>query len=543
MKKAWHASYPESIPSEVEIPSCSIYHFLERASQDFPDHLAIIEETMKLTYIELKHAVDRFAAALHRRGFKRGDRFGIMLYNCKEYIIAYFGVQRLGGIVVQLNPMYQQHELNFMLDNSEPAWLICESSQIEKLDALRYRSKLTIVTIDRNFNENPNHYLYNWIEEENDDLPMLQINNKEDIAVLQYTGGTTGTPKGVMITHYNTVAAIYHTYITDDGALQRPCERFFGIFPMFHGAGLMLMLSCIFYAGAYIPIKHFRISDALCKIRKYRPTQVSAPPTVIVALLNHPDFQEDDLSSLKVCRSGSAPIPLEVLQAFEKKSGVRISETYGLTESNGIFIRTLLKNKDIRKTRSVGIPVPNSEVKIVDLETGLKEMPIGECGEILLKGPQIMKGYWKNPEETNRTLRNGWLYTGDTGLLDEDGFLYVVGRKKEMIIAGGYNIYPNEIDEILYQHPAVAEACTFGIPDAYRGETVKAAIVVKEQNSLTEEEIIKWCRDRLAKYKIPKQIEFREQLPKTAVGKILRRALAEEHLEQIRVSDFTKGKR
>lgn len=525
MKKPWHAFYPRTIPYEVEIPLCAIYHFLERAAQDFPHHTAVIEADVELTYSELKQAVDWFAAALYRRGCRKGHRLGIMLFNCKEYIIAYFAVQRLGGIVVQLNPMFQQRELQIMLDDSEPSWLICDSSQIEKLESTGYQKKLTIVTTDDN--QNGYAYFYQWIDEQYDTLPPLQINSKEDIAVLQYTGGTTGTPKGVMITHFNTVASTYHTSITDEGALQRPGERFLGVFPMFHGAGLMVMMASIFHAGAYIPIRHFRIHEALPIIRKYRPSHLSASPTVFVALVNHPDFRDDDLRTLKICRSGAAPIPLEVLRAFEQKSGVRISEVYGLTESNAVIVRVF--GKGDRKTGSVGIPVPNADVKIVDVETGLEELPLGATGEIILKGPQIMKGYWKKPQETAQTIRDGWLYTGDTGMLDEDGFLYVVGRKKEMIIAGGYNIYPNEIDEVLYQHPAVAEACTFGIPDAYRGETVKAAIVVKKDHSLTEEEIVHWCKERLAKYKVPRVIEFREQLPKSAVGKILRRTLVEEN--------------
>lgn len=539
MKRPWHAFYPESVSPELEIPNCSIYHFLERATQDFPSHTAIIEGDVETTYTELKYAVDSFAAALHRRGFKKGDRFGIMLFNCKEYLIAYFAVQRLGGNVAQLNPMYQQHELNFILADAEPTWLICESSQIDKFGKIDYAGKIEIITIDSGSNKDS--YLYSWIAENNENLPPLQIDSREDIATLQYTGGTTGTPKGVMITHYNLIASTYHTFVTDEGALVRPGERFFGIFPLFHGAGLMVMLSTIFYAGVYIPIQHFRVQDALYMIRKYRPSHLSAPPTVFIALLNHPDFKDGDLRSLKVCRSGASPLPLEVLQAFEQKSGVRISEVYGLTESNAIIVRTLIKG--IRKTASVGIPVPNTDIKIVDLETGTKEMPIGETGEILLKGPQIMKGYWKNPEETARTLQNGWLYTGDSGRIDEDGYLYIVGRKKEVIIAGGYNIYPNEIDEVMYQHPAVAEVCTFGIPDTYRGETVKVAIVVKENHSLTEEEVIKWCRERLAKYKTPKQVELREKLPKSAVGKILRRVLVEESIEQIKKMECATKKK
>ncbi|MCM2534255.1 long-chain fatty acid--CoA ligase [Neobacillus pocheonensis] len=535
MKRPWHAFYPESIPRELAIPSCSIYHFLERSAQDFPDQTAIIDGEVELTYSELKHKVDYFAAALYRRGFKKGDRFGIMLFNCKEYVIAYFSVLRLGGIVVQLNPMYQQHELNFMLSDSEPTWVICENSQIEKIERTNYGSKLTIITSDNISNGFAN--LNNWIEEENDILPMVQVNSKEDIAALIYTGGTTGIPKGVMITHYNISATLYHTYVTDQGALERPGERYLGVFPMFHGAGMQVMVGAIYYAGAYIPVRHFRIDDALTIIRKYRPTYLSAPPTAFVSFINHPEFQDDDLSTLKICRSGGAPIPIEVMQSFEEKSGVRISEAFGLTESNSVSVRTFMKG--VRKTGSVGIPVPNTDLKIVDLETGLQEMPAGAPGEILLKGPQIMKGYWNNPEETSHALRNGWLYTGDIGTMDEDGFLYVVGRKKEMIIAGGYNIYPNEIDEVLYQHPGVSEACVFGIPDAYRGETVKVAIVVKENHIVTEEEIIEWCKERLAKYKVPKQIEFREKLPKSAVGKILRRALVEEYIEKLKENDVT----
>lgn len=536
MKKPWHAFYPSTVPFEFSIPSCSIYHLLERAAEDYPEQIAIFENDEKITYSELKHAVDRFAGALHRRGFKKGERMGIMLYNCKEYLIAYFGIQRLGGIVVQINPMYQQHELQFMLSDAEPTWLICSSDQIEKLERIPYSNKLTIVTIDRNSNSHA--LFYDWIAEESGEVPMVPINSREDIAVLQYTGGTTGTPKGVMITHYNTVATAYHTFLTDDGALRRPGERFLGIYPMFHGAGLLVMVITIFYAGTYIPIKRFRIEDTLAQIRKYRPSHLSAPPTVYVALLNHLGIIEEDFESLKVCRTGAAPIPLEVMHAFEQKSGRQIVEGYGLTESNALTVRTFMRKG--RKPGSVGIPVPNSDVKIVDIETGMIDLPIGEAGEILLKGPQVMKGYWRNPEETERTLRDGWLHTGDTGFLDGDGFLFIVGRKKEMIIAGGYNIYPNEIDQVLYQHPAVAEACTFGIPDAYRGETVKAAIVIKEQHSLSEEEIIEWCRERLARYKVPRHIEFREQLPKSSVGKILRRALVEEYLNQMRENDPQK---
>ncbi|MEG0438142.1 MAG: long-chain fatty acid--CoA ligase [Solibacillus sp.] len=530
MKRPWQVNYPESIPIELNIPSCSIYHFLERATQDFPNNLAIIDQGEEVTYTELNRKVDKFAAALHHRGFKKGDRVGVMLFNCKEYIIAYFGILRLGGIVVQLNPMYQQHELTIILRDAEPKWLICEYNQISKLEDIGYSSKLSIITSDINSTEYLS--LYDLIEEENSELPVIQINSREDLAALCYTGGTTGIPKGVMSTHFNIVASFFHTCVTDQGVLERSNERYLGVFPMFHGAGMQMLINAIYHAAIYIPIKHFRVEDALPTIRKYRPTYLSIPPSAYIALLNHPDFKDDDLSSLKVCRSGSAPIPLEVQEAFEQKTGIRICEAYGLTESNSVAVRTFMKGN--RKLGSVGLPVPNMDLKIVDVETGEEEMPVGESGEILLKSPQNMKGYWKNPEETARTIRDGWLHTGDIGVVDEDGFLYIVGRKKEMIIAGGYNIYPKEIDEVLYAHPAIAEVCVFGIPDVYRGETVRAAVVLKENHTLTEEEIINWCRERLAKYKVPRQVEFREQLPKTTVGKILRRTLLEEYNQQLK---------
>lgn len=530
MKRPWQVNYPKSIPFELNIPSCSLYHLLERATQDFPNSLAIIDQGEEVTYSELNRKVDRFAAALHHRGIKKGDRIGVMLFNCKEYIIAYFGILRIGGIAVQLNPMYQQHELTTILSDSEPKWVICESNQISKLENIKYSSELSIITSDKTATEYPS--LYDLIEEKNSELPVVQINSKEDLAVLCYTGGTTGIPKGVMITHFNVVASLFHTCVTDMGILERSNERFLGVFPMFHSAGMQIMINSIHHAATYIPIRHFRVDDALPTIRKYRPTYLSISPSSYISLLNHPDFQDDDLKTLKICRSGSAPIPIEVQEAFEQKTGIRICEAYGLTESNSVAVRTFMKGN--RKLGSVGLPVPNMDLKIVDIETGEKEMSVGESGEILLKSPQNMKGYWKNPEETARTIRNGWLHTGDIGMIDEGGFLYIVGRKKEMIIAGGYNVYPKEIDEILYAHPAIAEACVFGIPDVYRGETVRAAVVLKENHTLTEEEIINWCRERLAKYKVPKQVEFREQLPKTTVGKILRRALLEEYNQQLK---------
>ncbi|MDC0759540.1 AMP-binding protein [Brevibacillus sp. AG] len=261
-------------------------------------------------------------------------------------------------------------------------------------------------------------------------------------------------------------------------------------------------------------------------IRKHRPTYFTGSPTMYIAILNHPDLQKDDLLCFQMCIGGSAPLPVEVMKNFEQKTGVPIIEGYGLSEATCAVMRNPLIGQ--RKVGSVGLPLPNSDAKIVDTATGTKEMPVGESGELIVKGPQVMKGYWKNQQETERTIRDGWLYTGDIGTMDSEGYFYIVGRKKDMIITGGFNVYPVEVEEVIYQHPAVLEACVYGVPDPYRGETIKAVIVLGRQANVTEEDIQSWCRERLTRYKVPRLIEFREALPKTHVGKILRSKLVEE---------------
>lgn len=282
----------------------------------------------------------------------------------------------------------------------------------------------------------------------------------------------------------------------------------------------------VYGATTIICLRRFDANHTLEVIRKYRPTFFPGVPTMYIALLQHPDAETIGLDSFKVCNSGSAPMPVEVMREFERKTGARIIEGYGLSEAAPITHRNPIHGK--RKPGSIGLPLPNTDCKVVDLETGTVELPPGEPGELIIKGPQVMKGYWKNQEETAAVLRDGWLYTGDIATMDEEGYFYIVGRKKEMIIASGYNIFPIEVEEVIYQHPAVAEACVFGIPDPYRGETVMAVIVPKNEMPVTEKEIIDWCSARLAKYKVPRSVEFRDRMPKTAVGKILRRSLVEE---------------
>lgn len=524
MKRPWYPFYPETVPYEIDVLDSSIYDLFECAVQEFPDNQAIIDRGEVLTYSDLKEAADRFAAALHHRGFQKGERIAVMLPNCKEYAIATYAIHRLGGILVQVNPLYTSAELEHILTDSESKWFIGRENQRVKIHAIGMEDQLTIISVD-GAREVGNDF-YEWIDEKRERLPSLVIRPKEDIAVLQYTGGTTGRPKGGMLTHYNIVSNFQQNVASYGGVYEKGKESVLGITPVFHAMGMTNLNVTIFMGSTYIAMERFEINRLLQLIRQHRPTSFVGSPTIYIALLRHPDLKPGDLTSFKMCSCGSAPMPVEVIKEFEEKASARITEAYGLTEGTTAVTRNPMDG--VRKVGSIGIPIPSTDVKIVDLASGKTELPFDEPGELIVKGPQVMKGYWKNPEETALALRDGWLYTGDIATMDEDGYLYIVGRKKDMIIASGYNIYPSEIEEVLYAHPAISEAVVYGIPHTYRGETVKATIVLRQGMQATEDEIIEWCAERLAKYKYPRVIEFREALPKTAVGKILRRALIEE---------------
>ncbi len=531
MSKPWHPFYPANVPFEIELSNLSIYELFERAVEDYPNNIAIMNGDESITYTQLKNQVDGLAAALHHRGFQKGERICVMLQNCKEYAIVTYAIYRLGGVLVQVNPMYQPYELAHIFKDSGAGWLISRQEQQQKVHDIGLANQITMIATDGKDEQTAS--LYQWIDEGRKQLPPLDIQPKEDIAVLQYTGGTTGRPKGAMITHFNVVNNFYQNFISYGGVYKRSSESTLGIAPLFHGMGMANMNTAIFTGSTYIVVARFEVNKVLELIRKYRPTVIAGSPTMYIALLHHPDLIEDDLRSLKICGCGSAPMPVEVINAFEKKSGAIIVEGYGLTEATTAVSRNPMTG--VRKIGSIGIPLSSTDIKIVDLESGTQEVNVGEPGELLVKGPQVMKGYWKNPEATKQTIQNGWLYTGDVVTMDKDGYLYISGRKKEMIIAGGYNIYPAEIEEVLYGHPAVSEAVVYGIPDTYRGETVKASIVLKDGMSVTEDEIINWCRERLAAYKTPRFVDIRAEFPKTAVGKILRRSFVEE--EKLRLSN------
>jgi len=539
--------YPKGVRWDIEFPEVPAYHFLFEWAQRQPNRTALIFRGRRISYAELCDQIDRFASGLRRRlSVRKGDRVGIILPNCPQNVIATFACQRIGAVPVQFNPLYVEREIAYQVEDSGCRVMITLDLFWPKVrragGALRY-----VWTGIQDYLNFPLSLLYrlkarpprvprsdavhfaDLMSEGKVGFRPAPINPKEDLAVLLYTGGTTGQSKGVMLTHFNVVANV----VQIREWLQRgdAHDTVLIALPMFHSYGFTAALGLTLSSGATgILIPRFEPGEVLKVIATYRPTGFPGVPTMYTGLLQHPKVREYPLSSLEFCVSGAAPMPVELMQRFEEVTGGKILEGYGLTECSPVTHANPLNGK--RVPGSVGLPYPGTDVRIVDLETG-EDVPLGEEGEILIRGPQVMRGYWNRPEETASVLKDGWLHTGDIGRMDEEGYLYIVDRKKDMILSGGFNVYPREIDEVLYQHPAVLEACTVGVPDEYRGESAKAFIVLKPGHTATAEEILEFCRERLAAYKRPRAVEFVPELPKSAVGKPLRRVLAERERERL----------
>jgi long-chain acyl-CoA synthetase len=517
------------------------------ATANVPDATATVFLGAQLTFAEIKERSDRFATALVRLGFKQQDRVGIMLPNCPQYLIAAFALLRLGAIVVNVNPLYTPRELAVVAKDSGLRALIVLDLLLPTASAVNQQSgsdpliPTLIVTSAGEYSaaafpcpeiEGTLRFSDLINETKEIDLPSVTIDPETDVAVLQYTGGTTGTPKGAMLTHYN----IFANVVQAEGWVFRPTRRgentFLLVIPFFHIYGFTVgMIGGIWHGVRQVLIPKYDVEALLVAIRDYAPTYFPAVPTIYISLLNHPRVKEYRLDRVRAFNSGSAPLPLEIIERFEQLTGGTLCEGYGLSEASPVTHTTASLAR--RKPGSIGLPLPDTDCKIVDLETGEHELPVGKEGELCIAGPQIMLGYWNHPEETARALRTDdsgrqWLYTGDVARMDDDGYFYIVQRKKDMIIVSGFNVYPSEVEGVLYMHPAVQEAAVIGVPDAYRGECVKACIVLKQGAQVTEEELRAHCESNLAEFKIPRQFDFRQSLPKTAVGKILHRVLREE---------------
>jgi len=530
--KPWLKNYAPGVRPHLDYPNIPLYQFLDDAVANYPDVPATIFAGSTLTYKQLGDQVDRMASALSDMGVQKGDRVSILLPNCPQLVVAYYGILKVGAIVVQTNPMYMERELEYLLNNSGAETIILLDTFYPRLLNIKRQTSVKNVIV---VNSAPGVGLTNGGAIVFDDLlaksdpvsPSLQVDPQNDMALLQYTGGTTGVSKGTMLTHFNLVVNTLQTREAIAGDCRMGQEKILVTLPLFHAYGTTVGMNlALSIAGTQILLPRFEIESVLQAINDYKPTFFPGAPTMYVAIIRHPRLKEFDISSIKTSISVSAPLPVEVADRFEALTGGHLVEGYGLTEASPMI--TVNPIKGVRKSGSIGLPVSDTDCSIVNLDTGEKEIPPGEIGELIVRGPQVMKGYWNRPEETAYALRNGWLYTGDVARMDEDGYIFVVDRKKNMIAAGGNNVYPRDVEEVLYEHPKITEAVVIGINDLYRTESVKAFIVLKEGETATVEEIIQFCRDRLAVFKIPKIIEFRESLPKTIVGKILRRVLVEE---------------
>ncbi|PLT34409.1 long-chain fatty acid--CoA ligase [Bacillus sp. V5-8f] len=527
----WLSVYPESIAKEIDIPEITIPQVLQETAKKYPQNNAITFYTKKINYQELAFAVNLFASSLQINGIQKGDRVAIMLPNCPQYVIAYNGILTCGGIVTQVNPMSAPREIEYILSDSGAQTIIVLDALYPKVREAQQSAHLkNIIVVSLQPSEqdfSPDRTFDAFLKEGNGQVTPVEIQPEHDVAVLQYTGGTTGRSKGAMLTHKNILANVIQTYEFFKHEVEIGKERFLTIIPFFHVFGMTSAMNyAIYTASDSIILPRFEVEEVLNTIKNEQPTTFPGVPTMYVAITNHPKAEEYGIDSIRSCNSGSAPMPLELMREFESKTGSQILEGYGLSEASP----TTHCNPPFaeRKPGSVGIGFPSTKYKVVDLATGTEEVPIGELGELIIKGPQVMKGYWNMPEETANTLRDGWLYTGDIAKIDEEGYVYIVDRKKDMIIASGYNVYPRDVEEVIYEHPSVQEAVVIGVPDPYRGETVKAIIVLKSGKTATSEEMIAHCKANMSAYKVPTIVEFREALPKTNVGKILRRALREE---------------
>ncbi len=561
-ERLWHKAYDEGVPPSLAYKELTLPELLDSTAARFGHRPAITFQNATLTYSRFKNEVDRLATALAALGVAKGTRVAIQAPNLPQTVIAIFATFRAGGITVLTNPLYTGPEIEHQWnDAGATVAILMDFLYAGRVKQIRdkvgiehyivasipeylgfplnilapFKLKKTSPPMIAKVPEGPNvHHFRKLIRRTSPNPPKLEM-GMDDVAMLQYTGGTTGVSKGAMLTHRN---MSFNTQQTANWAtgIEEGTDTWLGCLPYFHIYGVTIsMLTPVFMGGHIVLIPNPRDVGAMIKnILKHRVTLMPAVPAMYNAINQYPGVDKLDLSSIKVCNSGSAPLPVEVLQRFEDLTGAKISEGFGLTETSPLTHCNPFYG--MRKKGSIGVPVPDTDARIVDIEDGVTEMPIGVEGELLIRAPQVMKGYWKRPEATDEVIKDGWLYTGDLATMDEDGYFRIVGRKKDMILCSGYNVYPDEVDRTLMAHPDVLEAATIGLPDERRGETVKSFVVLKPGAKVTAENLIAYCRECLAAYKIPRSVEFRDSLPKSTVLKILRRELRDEEMAKLQTT-------
>jgi len=544
--KPWHRHYDYNVPTTIRYPRVLAQDILQISAGTNPDKAALNFYGTEMTFWELRQQALRMANALGALGVQKGERVGLHLPNCPQYVIAYLATLSLGAIAVNLNAMYTADELKPMIENTGMTTLftfdlvlpairtVCQEVDIPRIVVTRvtdYIKGMGVSTPEDLELEEGWHHFSTLMDNCSDTrVPRVQI-APDDPALIQFTGGTTGIPKGAVLTHANIVAATFQCSLWGNPTMTLiPPERrsVLAVLPYFHVYGNIVAMNwAMANCATQILVPRFDLNELMGLLANFNEiTFFPTVPTLITALINHPKATELNLAKkLGLLNSGAAPMPVEFIQQV-RDMGIFFSEGYGLSESTSLGISNPVLG--LKKVGSIGVPFPDNDVRLVDIDKGVEDVPQGEPGEIIMKGPLIMKEYWNNPEETANQLRDGWLYTGDIATEDEDGYIFIVDRKKDMIIAGGFNIYPREIDEVLYQHPKVMDAVAVGIPHEYRGETIKAYIVLKPGETATEDEIMDFCKQKLAAYKTPKSVEFRDSLPKSIIGKVLRKILREE---------------
>jgi long-chain acyl-CoA synthetase len=553
MDRTWCQQYDTGVPETFDIPSIPVFQFLSDTVRAYPDQTATQFFGKKITYHELEMKTNAFANALSQLGVRKGDRVLVMLPNIPQCVIAYYGALKIGAVVVMTNPLYVERELEVQLNDCGAEVIVALDLFFPRIEPVVSKTSLKHVILTSVRDALPwalsflypikakkegtwvtlpkRDYIYDMdrdmISQSKTTPPDVSVSSS-DLALLQYTGGTTGVPKGVMLTHQNLVANTLQC-----GAwmpsLKKGNEIFLSVIPFFHVYGMSACMNLAISLGAQLVLlPRFATKDVLKAIQKTRATIFMGVQAMYVAINNFPQIKEFDLSSIRVCISGAGPLHVEVQKKFESLTGGKLVEGYGLSEASPLTHANLIFGK--RKEASIGLPVSCTDAKIVDIETGKTELAVGEVGELIVKGPQVMQGYWNKTKETEAVIRDGWLNTGDMAKRDAEGFFFIVDRKKDMIKSKGENVYPREVEEVLYRHPKVLDAVVAGVPDRASGEKIKAYIVLKEGEQATAEEILDFCKKDLARFKVPQAIEFRTTLPKTIIGKVLRRVLIEEEM-------------
>ena len=538
----WFRNWPMDVPRTINYPPASLADFLSKTSETHPNNVALYYSGGKTTYKELCSFANRFGRAVQDRGVEKGDRVAIYLPNLPQFVVAYYGTLMVGGTVVAISPMYKENELFQILADSAAKVLVSWDKLLPYARNVRHKTKVEAV-ITCNFNDFPGSSsnamrdqtgqdevdMNTLLEDLSSSPKRVEIQPKQDLALLQYTGGTTGSPKGAMLTHYNLVAnAIqFSTWLR----LNLGTEVHLAALPLFHIYGMTVAMNVpISTSSSLVLIPDARDTDAVLRaIDEYKPTIFCGVPAMYKILLNHPGIAKHGLRSIRVCVSGASPLPIQVQKRFEELSGGRLVEGYGLTEASPVTHVNPIDNPEKNRSGSIGIPISDTAARIVDVETGDNALPSGTIGELVISGPQVMLGYWNNLEETKMALRGGWLYTGDIASMDSDGYFRIVDRKKDMINASGLKVWPREVEDVLYDHPAIKEVAVVASPDPISGEVVKAFVTLNDEyrGKVQASEIIDFCKSRIADYKAPRIVDFRDALPTSSVGKILRRQLRE----------------